>query len=178
MLDIAPTLVGEQLRLDPLVADDRDALATAAGDPAVWAQHPARERYKRDVFDPYFDFLLSAGGTMAARRIDTDEVIGCSRFYAVPDHSEEWAIGFTFLSKPHWGGIWNREMKGLMAAHIFAQYPRLWFHIAPDNLRSQIATQRLGARFAYDADLDLSGGPIAVKCYTLVPEDWDAATPR
>ena len=173
-LDNVPVLNGPRLTLRPLVEADRDALHAAAADPLIWEQHPARTRYLRATFDPYFDSLRDAGGTLVAR--EGDVVVGCSRFYPVPDHPGEWAIGFTFLARSHWGGGWNREMKALMAGHVLAHHPRVWFHIAPDNLRSQIATTRLGARHAYDADLDTGTGPVPYKCYTLTVADWTHAT--
>ncbi len=176
--DTAPTLTGPRLTLRPLTAADRAGLRAAASDPRTWEQHPARERWKPEVFDPYFDFLLAAGGVLAAR--DGDRIVGCSRFYAVPDQPPEApgtdiAIGFTFLAPTHWGGSWNREMKRLMLAHVFASRPRVWFHIAPQNLRSQIATTRLGAEWRYDAVLDLGTGPSLTRCYLLTAGSWAAA---
>lgn len=174
--DVQPTLTGARLGLRPLAAGDRAGLFAAAGDPAIWAQHPAATRHEAATFDPYFDFLLGAGGTLAALETQSGRIVGCSRFYPVPDHPGEFGIGFTFLARSHWGGGWNREMKHLMVAHALHHVPRIWFHIAPGNLRSQIATTRLGARFAYDADLDLVGGPAANKCYTMTAGDWIDAT--
>jgi RimJ/RimL family protein N-acetyltransferase len=171
-----PTLVGERLRLDPMVQADREGLFAQASDPAVWAQHPSHDRYHRAVFDPYFDFLLQAGGTLVAREIETGSIIGCSRFYDVPEHPGEWGIGFTFLGKAYWGGKWNREMKHLMVRHILATEGHVWFHIGPDNLRSQIATTRVGAQFSYDGPLTSNGAVTEMKCYTLTAQNWLDAT--
>ena len=173
-LDVAPTLTGPRLTLTPLTDADRDALFDAAADPLIWEQHPAPDRYRRPIFESYFDGLLNAGGTLIAR--DGNTVIGCSRFYAVPDLPGDWAIGFTFLRRSHWGGDWNREMKALMVGHVLSDHHRVWFHIAPGNLRSQIATTRLGARHAFDSDLDLGAGPVPYRCYTLTATDWEQAT--
>jgi len=173
--DIQPILNGPRLTLEPLRPDHRDTLYLAASDPDIWAQHPARTRHERAVFDPYFDFLLQAGGTLVVNDRDAGRVIGCSRFYNVPDQPGEWAIGYTFLHTDYWGGGWNRELKTLMVDHAFGHVSRLWFHIAPDNIRSQVATTRLGAVFEYDADLDLGTGPVPTKCYTLTPDNWRAA---
>ncbi|MDG1432150.1 MAG: GNAT family N-acetyltransferase [Paracoccaceae bacterium] len=171
-----PSLIGENLRLDPIKEADREGLFTQASDPEVWAQHPSNDRYQRGVFDPYFDFLLAAGGTLVAREKVTGGIIGCSRFYDVPEHPGEWGIGFTFLGKPNWGGVWNREMKHLMVQHILASEDRVWFHIGHDNKRSQIATTRLGAQFSYDGTLTVSGRANDMKCYTMTAQDWLAAT--
>ena len=171
--DDQPILTGPRLTLRPLTESDRASLRQAASDPRTWEQHPARERWRPDVFDPYFDFLLAAGGTLAAWEADT--IIGCSRFYAVPDQPADIGIGFTFLAPTHWGGRFNTEMKRLMVTHAFATFARIWFHIAPDNTRSQIATTRQGAVWRYDAELNLGPGPSLTKCYEMTPETWEAA---
>ena len=113
--------------------------------------------------------------TLVATLADSGEIIGCSRLYAVPDQPGDWGIGFTFLRRSHWGGGWNREMKRLMVGHVLRQHERVWFHIAPENYRSQIATTRLGARFQYDADLALGGAPTRMKCYVMTADDWTGA---
>ncbi|KPP89060.1 MAG: acetyltransferase [Rhodobacteraceae bacterium HLUCCA08] len=172
--DDQPELNGKRLCLRPMQAADRAGLFAAASDPATWEQHPADDRWRPEAFDPYFDVLLDAGGTLVARA--GDAIIGCSRFYPVPDHPGDIGIGFTFLAPSHWGGGWNREMKALMLAHAFRHFDRVWFHIAPGNLRSQIATTRLGAVFRYDAELDLGTGSSLTKCYVMTPDSWRDAT--
>ncbi|MEM6666510.1 MAG: GNAT family N-acetyltransferase [Pseudomonadota bacterium] len=168
-----PTLVGPRLVLRPLGDGDKQALRLAASDPATWEQHPARERHRPEVFDAYFDFLMRAGGTLAT--MEGGRIIGCSRYYTVPDQPDDIGIGFTFLAPTHWGGRYNLDMKRLMVDHAFAYFERIWFHIAPDNLRSQVATTRLGATWQYDAELDLGTGPALQKCYRMTPESWAAA---
>ncbi len=171
-----PVLIGDRIRLDPMKESDRVGLFAQASDPEVWVQHPSPLRYQRAVFDPYFDFLLGAGGTLVARDVETGKIIGCSRFYDVPEHPGEWGIGFTFLGRAFWGGQWNREMKHLMVRHILATEDRVWFHIGPDNLRSQIATTRIGAQFSYDGTLTSNGIVTEMKCYTLTADDWLGST--
>ena len=171
--DAHPTLIGPRLTLRPLSPEDRAGLKAAASDPRTWDQHPARDRWKAEVFDAYFDFLLAAGGTLVAT--EGDRIIGCSRFYPVPDQPEDIGIGFTFLAPTHWGGSYNTEMKRLMVTHAFASFSRIWFHIAPDNTRSQIATTRQGAVWRHDATLDLGPGPSLTKCYDMTRESWEAA---
>ena len=169
--DISPVLVSDRLRLVPLAEGDLAELAAAMTDPLIWEQHPAKDRGEPEAAARYARFLLDAGGTLVARDA-AGRVIGCSRFYPVPDQPGDWGIGFTFLVRACWGGAWNRGMKALMLGHLFRTQPRAWFHIAPDNLRSQIATTRLGAVWRYDATLDLGAGPAPLKCYEMTPETW------
>ncbi|MBP1804742.1 GNAT family N-acetyltransferase [Rubellimicrobium aerolatum] len=172
--DLAPTLESPALRLRPLAASDRDALHAAASDPGTWAGHPARDRHLRAAFDPYFDVLLKAGGTLAVIDRASNRIIGASRFYVPPDRPESIAIGFTFLDRAHWGGAVNREMKRLMLAHAFQTFPEVWFHIAPTNLRSRRATAKLGALHDHDAVLDLAGMPAEWTCWRLTRAAWEA----
>lgn len=175
-LDTQPTLKGERLILSPLAEIDRDGLFAAASDPKIWEQHPANTRYQRDVFDPYFDFLLNTRATLVAKEIDSGETIGCSQYYPVPDQIGDYGIGYTFLRRANWGGGWNRDMKRQMIAHVLKTRKVVWFHIDPNNQRSHIATTRLGAKFQYRADLDLGSGIADFNCYSLNAKDWSEAT--
>ncbi|WP_377505733.1 GNAT family N-acetyltransferase [Octadecabacter sp. R77987] len=170
--DAQPTLTGDTLTLRPLTGDDHDGLYRAASAPETWAGHPARDRYKPDVFRPYFELLLASRATLAVIDTATGEIIGCSRYYSAPDRPGTISIGFTFLDHRYWGGAVNRAMKGLMLAHAFADFDAVWFHIDPTNIRSQKATMKLGARHAYDAELALGPVPAPWKVYRLDRGDW------
>ncbi len=163
--DPPPPLTGSGFSVLAMTQADRAALIAAAGDPLIWAGHPAVERYRPEVFEPYFDFLVSAGGAVTLRK--EAEVIGCSRFYPVPDQPSAIGIGFTFITCQHWGGNANRAIKALMTDYAFSKVPEVWFHIAPTNIRSQKATAKLGATFEYQARLDLGTGPTDWMCYRL-----------
>ncbi|WP_299150334.1 GNAT family protein [uncultured Tateyamaria sp.] len=170
-----PTLTGPTLRLRPLSVDDHAALAAAASDPAIWAGHPARDRHKPDVFTPYFDMLLDAGGTLVITEGGSGAVIGCSRYYPAPEGAGEIGIGFTFLTTAHWGGTTNRELKTLMLDHAFRHVDRLWFHIGPSNIRSQKATAKLGAKYIETRERSLGKSPGMWMCYALEKSVWQAA---
>lgn len=178
MFDDRSSLSGPTLALRPLHEADRKGLTAAASDPETWAGHPARDRYKRDVFDAYFDFLIKAGGTVAILDRVADTIIGCSRYYVPPDQPDDIGIGFTFLRHTYWGGRSNFELKTLMLDHAFGQVRTVWFHIARTNIRSQKATAKLGAVHAYDATLDLAGTPIDWMCFRLEREAWQTMKDR
>src|SRR2546430_3232874 len=40
-------------------------LFEAAGDPLIWEQHPENDRYKREVFQRYFDGAIESKGAFA-----------------------------------------------------------------------------------------------------------------
>lgn len=118
--DPQPTFQASSLKLHPIQENDRDALANAAGDPQIWAGHPATDRYKSAVFNPYFDMLLSSKSALIIRG-EEDRVIGCSVYYTDTNAPSRLSIGFTFLVRDHWGGRTNRIVKRLMLGHIFAK---------------------------------------------------------
>lgn len=172
--DFAPVLTGARLGLRPLLPEDRAALYRAASDPLIWAGHPAKTRHEPAVFDPYFDFLIQAGGTLAVTLRDSSEIIGASRFYEVPERPGTMAIGFTFLTRAYWGGATNREMKALMFAHVFRWYDAVWLDIGLDNLRSQRAAEKIGARRMGEARLTIGQATSDYACYRVTRQDWQA----
>lgn len=170
--DPQPILKSETLILRPLAANDLDPLYAVANDPELWAGHPAKNRYERDVFEAYFASLLAPGETLAVTLADTGQIIGCSRFYAAPDHENSISIGFTFLGRSWWGGAYNFEMKRLMLDHAFAHVDEVWLHIGPTNIRSQRATAKLGAVHAYDSEIGPGGNTGLWQCWRLDKSVW------
>jgi hypothetical protein len=173
--DHQPDLCGSTLRLKPLAEDDFEGLYQAAADPDIWAGHPARDRYKREVFETYFASLLATKKALAVIAIDSGEIVGTSSYYTPPDLPDSVAIGFTFLVRAKWGGHSNRELKQLMVEHAFKAHDIVYFHIAPTNIRSQKATMKLGAVHLYDAELKISAAPALAKCYGLTRAQWEAS---
>lgn len=152
-LDLQPLLMSDLLTLRPLSADDLEPLYAIASDPAVWEQHPSKDRTQEPVFRRWFDDALASGGALVAIDAATGGVIGTSRYVLrSPDEVE---IGWTFLARERWGGFWNGELKRLMLEHAFRTVPLVRFTVHSDNIRSQRAVIRLGATrvgVAPDAD--------------------------
>jgi RimJ/RimL family protein N-acetyltransferase len=72
-------------------------------------------------------------------------VIGSSRFHGYDPVNSEIEIGWSFLARSHWGGIYNNEMKRLMLRHAFEFVDRVIFLVDAQNLRSQRAVEKIGA---------------------------------
>ena len=142
-----PVLDGARLTLRPLVAADWAQTYNAASDPLIWAQHPLHDRWQEPVFRAFFDDALANSGALVAVDKATGHIIGSSQFrgYKAADGGSV-EIGRTFLSRDHWGGGWNAEMKRLMLAHAFTHAARVEFRIGEDNIRSRMACERIGAR--------------------------------
>lgn len=142
--DLQPVLCGDLVELTPLREADREALFAVAADPLIWEQHPANDRYQESIFRAFFNESLAAGGALLVRDRADGQVIGSSRFHGYDSSASEVEIGWTFLARSHWGGLYNREMKDLMLRHAFRFVERVVFLVGPQNVRSQRAVLKIG----------------------------------
>ncbi len=143
--DLQPTLEGKLLRLKPLHPEDWDDLYAVASDPFIWEQHPHKDRYKEEVFKGFFRDALASGGALIAIDSKDGRVIGSSRFHGYDKDKSEIEVGWTFLTRSHWGGLYNREVKQLMLRHAFRFVKSVVFLVGPENLRSQRDLDKIGA---------------------------------
>jgi RimJ/RimL family protein N-acetyltransferase len=143
--NLQPHLVGDLLELRPLRPDDWEALFAAASDPMIWKLHPAYDRYKEDVFRDYFTEALASGGALVVVDRKSRKIIGSSRYFWFGPDRNELEIGWTFLARSHWGGVYNGEMKRLMLNHAFAFVDHVIFLVGTTNLRSRKALEKIGA---------------------------------
>lgn len=143
---IQPTLENERALLAPLVAGDFETLYQAASDPGIWEQHPNPDRWKRDVFQTYFEGALQSKGAFKIIDKETGKVVGCTRFYDYNPDEKSIFIGYTFYCRDCWGTGLNLSVKMMMLAYIFQYVDTVLFHIGAGNIRSQIAISRLGVQ--------------------------------
>jgi N-acetyltransferase len=143
--DAQPVLQGDRLELRPLRADDWDALYAVASDSLIWEQHPARNRHELEVFRAFFDEALAGGGTLVVLDRANGLIIGSSRFHGYDEAKSEVEIGWTFLARLYWGGVYNGELKRLMLEHAFRYVAAVIFVVGPRNVRSQRALAKIGA---------------------------------
>jgi RimJ/RimL family protein N-acetyltransferase len=142
--DFQPILKGKLLELRPLRPEEFHDLYAVASDPLIWEQHPASDRHEEEVFKVFFREAMDSGGALIATDCQTRQVIGTSRFLAYDRQKSEIEIGYTFLARSHWGGVYNGEMKRLMLRHAFQFVNNVVFLIGPRNLRSQKAIGKIG----------------------------------
>ena len=169
--ELQPVLEGELLRLRPLRGEDFDALYAVAADPLIWALHPARNRYEEEVFRGFFRDAMTSGGALAAIDRSDGRIVGSSRFHGHDAERSEVEVGWTFLARSHWGGVYNGEMKALMLGHAFRFVDNVLFVIGPENWRSQRAIEKIGGirdgRRRDDTGLESL-------VYRIRAEDWRA----
>jgi RimJ/RimL family protein N-acetyltransferase len=148
MFDLQPTLKGDLLELRPLRPEDHDALFAVASDPLIWEQHPVKTRCEEEGFRVFFQESLESGGALIAVDLETGAVIGSSRYRGYNPDASEVEIGWTFLARSHWGGLYNGEMKRLMLDHAFRFVDRVVFLVGPENVRSRKAMEKIGGVLA------------------------------
>jgi N-acetyltransferase len=142
--ELQPHLQGELLELRPLREDDFAALFAVASDPLIWEQHPNSDRYQEEVFRAFFRDAMQSGGALLALDRNDGRVIGSSRYFGYDEANSEVEIGWSFLARSHWGGVYNGEMKRLMLAHAFRFVDSVVFLVGPMNYRSQRAVEKIG----------------------------------
>src|SRR5580704_13977259 len=108
--EFQPILKGHLVELKPLRAEDYHDLYLVAADPLIWEQHPVNDRYKEEAFRAFFQEALDSGGALIAIDAQRSQAIGSSRFHGYNEEKGEIEIGWTFLARSHWGGVYNGEM--------------------------------------------------------------------
>jgi RimJ/RimL family protein N-acetyltransferase len=137
-------LKNEWVELTPLTETDFEELYAVAKDPLVWEQHPNPDRYKRDVFQTYFQGAIESKGAFLIKD-STGNAIGCTRFYDHVPEKKEVKIGSTFFSRDCWGKPFNQSTKSLMLQYAFQFVHDVIFHVGANNIRSQKAMEKMGA---------------------------------
>jgi N-acetyltransferase len=136
-------LKNEWVELTPLTPTDFEVIYAVAKDPLIWEQHPNPDRYKRDVFQTYFQGAIASGGAFLIKD-RTGNAIGCTRFYEHVPANREVKIGYTFFSRDCWGKPFNQSTKALMLKYAFQFVDYVIFHVGAGNIRSQKAMEKIG----------------------------------
>jgi len=143
--NIQPVLENEKAVLDPLQETDFEALYAVASDPAIWQQHPNKDRWKKEIFRTFFEGALLSKGAFKIVDKATGNIIGSSRFYDYNEAENSIFIGYTFYAKSCWGKGFNPSVKTMMLDYVFQFVSKVYLHIGAGNIRSQVAIERLGA---------------------------------
>ena len=161
------------VKLVPLKEDDFDRLFAIASDPKIWEQYPVHDRYLPDVFRETF-FESAAESKTAFIIIDqvTNKVIGSTRYYDYTPEEPGISIGWTFIARTNWGGKYNRAIKTLMLDYAFQFVNTVYLHIGINNLRSQMATSKLGAKKVREFIAETNGRKSPSVEYAIDKNEW------
>ena len=153
MTDFTPQLQAEKFSLVQTKRADFDALFQVASDPLIWEQHPAQDRWRREVFSAFFEAGLSNElGCYTIVESQSRDVIGCTRFYAHDTANASARLGYTFLARQYWGTGANQLIKAALLDYCFEYVESVYFDIGESNFRSIKATEKLGAVFWQQAE--------------------------
>ncbi len=168
-----PLLATDQLILYPLQQEDFEDLYQVASDPAIWEQHPNKDRWQREVFSTFFEGAMASRGAFKIVDKATDKVIGGSRFYDYNAGNNSIFIGYTFYATHCWGKGINRAVKQLMLDYAFEYVNEVFFHVGAQNIRSQIAIGRIGAHKTGEETVAYFGEPDRLNfVYRITKNDW------
>jgi len=173
LFSIQSILENHEIKLLPLQADDFDALYELASEPEVWEQHPNKDRWKRAVFEVFFEGAMQSQGAFKIIDKTTGKALGSTRFYDYKPEEDCIMIGYTFYGRAYWGKGINLAVKALMLNYIFQYVSKVYFHIGAVNVRSQIAITRLGATQVAEELITYYGEqPKLNYVYALTREVW------
>ena len=153
MIHVHPTtLEGYGMRLEPLTPDHHDALTIASADGKLW------ELWFTSVPEPdkvaaYIATALDgqAKGHMVpwvAREIETDTIVGTTRYHDIVAEIDRVEIGYTWYAKRWQRTHVNTACKLLLFEHAFDALGCKVVGLRTDNFNfaSQRAIERLGAK--------------------------------
>ncbi|MBV8679356.1 MAG: GNAT family N-acetyltransferase [Aquitalea sp.] len=146
-----PRLLGNRIRLRPLVASDAAALLEAAADGELW-KLSVTVIPSADTVHTYIETALQGqrAGTVLPFVIEdlaSGKIIGSSRFWKVDGKNRKLEIGSSWLAASWQGTYANTEAKYLMLCHAFETLACVRVQFTTDvlNETSRKAILRLGA---------------------------------
>jgi len=111
---------------------------------------------------------MQSGGAFAIIDLESRRIIGSSRYCNLNEAKNEVEIGWTFLERTFWGGTYNRELKSLMLEHAFRFVERVLFVVGENNIRSQKALEKIGAKFLKETQLPTSDPRLAANVVFVI----------
>lgn len=143
---IQPVLENDGVILHPLREADFQSLYAVASDPKVWEQHPNKDRWKKDIFKIFFKGAMQSKGAFKITDKATGKIAGSTRIYDFNAQANSILIGYTFYAAEYWGTGVNHAVKHIMLDYLFQFVSQVGFHVGANNIRSQKAIGRLGAK--------------------------------
>lgn len=181
------TFAGHHVRLEPLSQEHVADLVVAANEDRSTFEFtvvpPDAERMRRYVDGLLADHAACRGLPFAQRRLDTGDVVGCTRYldphwWRGRPEPDEVEVGGTWLAASAQRTAINTEAKLLLLAHAFERLGVWRVAICTDarNARSRDAILRIGASFegllrSYRTRAD-APAPRDTAMYSVIAEEW------
>lgn len=172
---VQQVLQNERVKLIPLSETDFDELYQVASEKEVWAQHPNKDRWKKEVFQQFFEGAMQSKGAFKIIDKASGEIAGSTRFYDYNQEDNSILVGYTFYGTKYWGTGLNPIVKKLMLDYIFQYVDKVLFHVGANNLRSQIAVTRLGAKKIAEENIAYHAEPLKLNfVYEMTKKDYSS----
>jgi RimJ/RimL family protein N-acetyltransferase len=146
------TLEGHGIRLEPLTAAHRDALAAVASDGRLWelwfTSVPAPAETAKYIDDALAGQHLGHMLAWVVRDMESDTIVGTTRYHDIVPMIDRVEIGYTWYGKRWQRTHVNTTCKLLLLSHAFDALRCAVVGLRTDrfNLASQKAIAALGAR--------------------------------
>jgi RimJ/RimL family protein N-acetyltransferase len=174
-------LQGERVTLVPMEASHIAPLYEALNDPEIWTYSPPGMRNIDDM-KTYVETALEerargVGMPFVIRDMETDRLVGTTRFADISAPHRHLEIGWTALAREVWRTRVNTECKYLLLQHCFETLGTVRVQLKADsrNTRSLRAMERIGAipEGIFRSHRILSDGYIRdTAYYSLIASEW------
>src|SRR3954468_16472134 len=153
MINPVPVVLeGHGVRLEPLTSEHREALAAAASDGRLWelwfTSVPKPEGVEQYIADALNGKQLGHMLPWAVRELETDTIIGTTRYHDIVPIIDRVEIGYTFYASRWQRTHVNTACKLVLLTHAFESLGCAVVGLRTDrfNVASQRAIAALGAR--------------------------------
>ena len=182
------TLHGFAARLEPLSLAHADGLMAVATDGELWKLHytSVPDATPGSVTDYIHSALegQARGEMLPFAVLDArGKVLGCTRYYEIEPTTPTLAIGYTWYAARAQRTHVNSACKRLLLGHAFdgLDMATVYFHTSHENLRSQAAITRLGAKLdgvIRQHRRQKDGSLRDTFAYSILREEWPAIRDR
>ena len=146
-------LSGQTVELIPLEKEHLEELYLAASDPKLWQFIPS-DCSIRETFDKAYQFTLAERDKgnhypFVIVHKTSGKIIGSTRIFDLVKADRKLEIGYTWITRDHWGTAVNPECKLLLLTFCFETLGALRVQLKTDeiNIRSRTAIQKIGGKF-------------------------------
>jgi RimJ/RimL family protein N-acetyltransferase len=181
--NIALTLTGRMVVLEPLRREHGPGLRQAAGD-MDWSLMPVDPVAADGLFEQWLDDALDAaasGEHVPFAIVSQGQPIGSTRYLSLRPEHRGLEIGWTWLTRSAWSSGANVEAKLLLLEHAFERLGciRVEFKTDAKNERSRRALSALPAQFEGVFRKHMLAGNDSARLrdsawYAIVDDDWPA----
>lgn len=154
IMKMPEVLEGKRVKLIPLGMEHAEELWESAKDEDLWTHYTFRRIENIDKFKEFLSGSLmeaesGKGFTFTIYDKHTGKAAGGTSFLDIQPVSRSLEIGRTWLAKKLHGTGFNAECKFLLLRYCFEELKliRVFFKTDSNNLRSQRAMEKIGAKF-------------------------------